>query len=126
MQRATFSIINYQFDKVLVDLNQHKGNNLNLGFKTSGVFKNIDKTFELGFIVTAIADDSLEPFVEISCRGHFQFENVPNFESIPDFFYRNCIAILFPYVRAYLSIITTQANVWICNNKPDKIFKLLI
>jgi len=32
-------------------------------------------------------------------------------EDIPDFFYKNSIAILFPYLRAYLSLVTTQANV---------------
>jgi preprotein translocase subunit SecB len=51
------------------------------------------------------------PFAEILCIGIFKFENSINFEEIPDYFYRNCIAILFPYVRAYLSIVTTQANV---------------
>lgn len=111
MQRATFSIINYQFDKVFVDLSQHKGNNLKLGFQTSGRFINNDKSFELSFVVKASTEDESEPFVEIRCKGFFQFENVELFEEIPDFFYRNSIAILFPYLRAYLSIITTQANV---------------
>lgn len=41
----------------------------------------------------------------------YQFENVNSFEEIPDFFYKNSIAILFPFVRAYVSIITIQANV---------------
>jgi preprotein translocase subunit SecB len=49
--------------------------------------------------------------VEVECVGFFSFENVNSFDEIPDFFYRNCIAILFPFVRAYISMITVQANV---------------
>ena len=51
------------------------------------------------------------PFIKIRCRGSFAFENVNSFEESPDFFYVNSIAILFPYIRAYISLVTTQANV---------------
>ena len=43
--------------------------------------------------------------------GTFDFENVNKIEDIPSFFYRNSIAILFPYVRAYISLVTNQANI---------------
>jgi len=49
--------------------------------------------------------------VRINCKGLFEFKNVQTIEDIPDFFYKNSIAILFPYVRAYISLVTTQANV---------------
>ncbi len=111
MQQAAFSILNYQFDKVNIDLDQHKKDELNLGFETSGVFSNDEKKFELIFSVKIKNNTEAEPFVSIRCKGLFGFENVNSFEEIPDFFYRNSIAILFPYVRAYLSLVTTQANV---------------
>ena len=63
------------------------------------------------FVINVSNKESENPFVEISCKGIFKFENVSTFEEIPEFFYRNSIAILFPYVRAYLSLVTTQANV---------------
>lgn len=49
--------------------------------------------------------------MRINCKGLFEFKNVETIEDIPDFFYKNSIAILFPYVRAYISLVTTQANV---------------
>ena len=49
--------------------------------------------------------------MRINCKGLFDFKNVETIEDIPDFFYKNSIAILFPYVRAYISLVTTQANV---------------
>ncbi len=111
MQKAAFSIINYQFDRVQIDLNNHKSKDLELAFKTNGIYENENSTFELHFVVNVSNKVAENPFVEISCKGNFKFENVSRFEEIPDFFYRNSIAILFPYVRAYLSLVTTQANV---------------
>lgn len=111
MQKAAFSIIDYQFDKVQIDLNNHKSKDLAVSFDTKGLYYNDNSTFELQFIVNVSNKESKNPFVEVSCKGIFKFDNVSNFEEIPDFFYRNSIAILFPYVGAYLSLVTTQANV---------------
>ena len=111
MQKAAFSIINYQFDRVQINLNNHKSKDLSLAFETKGLYDNENSTFELQFVINVSNKESENPFVEISCKGIFKFENVSTFEEIPEFFYRNSIAILFPYVRAYLSLVTTQANV---------------
>jgi uncharacterized membrane protein len=47
MQNAAFSIINYQFDKVQIDLNNHKSKDLKLAFETKGLYNNENSTFEL-------------------------------------------------------------------------------
>jgi len=111
MQPAAFSLENYQFDKVNIDLENHKSKDLNLSFDTKGIFNKKTKKFELIFQVTVKQSGNDNPFVEIRCKGLFTFENVSKIDDVPDFFYRNSIAILFPYVRTYLSLVTTQANV---------------
>jgi len=111
MQKAVFSILNYQFDKVQIDLNNHSSKDLVIKFDTSGIYDKNSSTFELHFIVKVDNKKTKKNFTNISCKGIFKFENISSFEEIPEFFYRNCIAILFPYVRAYLSLVTTQANV---------------
>ena len=63
------------------------------------------------FLVNVTHKEIENPFISVQCKGAFKFENVTTLEEIPDYFYRNCIAILFPYVRAYVSLVTTQANV---------------
>lgn len=41
----------------------------------------------------------------------FQFsEDVIDIEDIPTYFYANSIAIVFPYLRAFISSLTIQAN----------------
>ena len=110
MQPASFSIINYQFDQVHIDLNNYKKGNLGILFTTKGVFLKDKKNFELIFSVS-LQQENTEPFVYVNCKGLFEFKNVETIKDIPDFFYKNSIAILFPYLRAYLSLVTTQANV---------------
>lgn len=39
------------------------------------------------------------------------FESARTLEDIPDYFYANSIAILFPYVRAFVSTVSLQANI---------------
>lgn len=112
MQKAAFSIINYQFEKVNIDLSNHSSSELSLKFDTHGLYENTNKVFEVTFLVSIFNAENVDtPFVSVQCRGIFKFENIDSFEDIPEFFYRNSIAILFPYVRAYISLVTTQANV---------------
>ena len=47
----------------------------------------------------------------VNCVAWFEFQDVERIEDIPDYFYANSIAILFPYVRAFVSTLTLQANV---------------
>ena len=41
----------------------------------------------------------------------FSFENIITLAEIPNFFYLNSIAIVFPYIRAFISSLTLQANI---------------
>lgn len=111
MKKAAFSISNYLFDKIQIDLSNQKSNELSLSFDTEGIFHNDNLNYELIFLVSVFEKGNKEPFISIRCRGLFEFEDVSNLKEIPDFFYRNSIAILFPYVRSYVSIVTTQANI---------------
>jgi preprotein translocase subunit SecB len=112
MEKAEFSIINYRFEKVTIDLSKYKKDDLSLSFKTKGLFIKKNSIFELTFLVDIFNQNEKENnFVSIQCKGDYKFENVSDINEIPDFFYRNSIAILFPYVRSYVSLVTTQANV---------------
>jgi preprotein translocase subunit SecB len=111
MQTAAFSIVNFMFDKVSLDLSNHKSDELSLSFETTGNFIKDESVYELSFRVNVFNENQDEfPFVTVRCVGLFKFDNVSELNEIPDFFYRNAIAILFPYVRAYISLITSQAN----------------
>lgn len=111
MKKAAFAISNYIFDKIQIDLSNQKSNELSLSFETKGIFHNDNLSYELIFLVSVFEKGNKEPFISVRCKGFFEFEEVSNLEDIPDYFYRNSIAILFPYVRSYISLVTTQANI---------------
>lgn len=111
MEKAAFALTDYRFEKVSIDLTQHTSNDLLLNFDPKGIYLSQEAVFRLTFIVTIFTQEQATPFVSVQCMGVFKFDNITTFGDIPDYFYRNAIAILFPYVRAYVSLVTTQANV---------------
>lgn len=110
MQKAAFLIENYLFDQVEINLENYQSGKLKIDFNPSGIFDASEKSFYLTFEVK-VKDENDNQFVRVRCKGIFKFDKVSSFEDMPEFFYRNSIAILFPYVRAYISLVTTQANV---------------
>lgn len=111
-ERAAFQLDNYVFDNVFIDLQNQKPSETVINFDPSGVYDSDKSTYDLKFIFSAFSTESGDsPFIRIQCLGTFSFENVNEIGEIPSFFYRNSIAILFPYVRAFISTVTLQANI---------------
>ncbi|PHQ31123.1 protein-export chaperone SecB [Leeuwenhoekiella nanhaiensis] len=113
MEKASFSIANFYFDKVNIDLEYRKGKTYDVSIKPRGVFDGESKSYELTFDFEAFSEteeDSKTPFVSLRCVGEFEFENVNSLEDIPSFFYKNALALLFPYLRSFISSVTIQLN----------------
>ena len=109
--KAAFSIIDYFFDKVNIDLaNKPANNELSISFDVAGVFNSKESTYELTFVV-GVVNNEHNDLVRVQCRGIFNINDVHKEVDIPEFFYNNSIAILFPYVRSYISIVTSQAHI---------------
>lgn len=112
MEIARFALVNYKFDKVTLNLEDLNPNTtFAIDFRPSGVFNNEKKTYELTFLFTAHDSTSLKEIISIRCKALYSFKEVATINDIPSFFYNNAIAILFPYVRAFVSTVTLQANI---------------
>lgn len=114
MKEATFRLKGYNFPMVKMNFEGIKlgQNNINIDIKPEGSFCAKNRTFTLKFnFIASLDDDEVsEPCVEISCMGVFEFNNIDSVADIPSYFYANSVAILFPYVRAFVSTVTLQAN----------------
>jgi preprotein translocase subunit SecB len=112
MSKAAFSIVDYHFKKVILDystLNEHE---TQVAFMPSGIYDESTCKFELEFNTLVFCKGNEDnPIVQVNCLAIFKFNEKTVFSEIPDFFYTNAIAIFFPYIRAYVSLISTQANV---------------
>lgn len=110
MENAKFKLESYKFTHAFLNIKEDTSL-LNLDFKPNGVFYPNNKSFKLEFLFQAKDDASKEDIVKVNCVAWFLFQDINKFEDIPDYFYANSIAILFPYVRAFVSTLTLQANV---------------
>ena len=76
---------------------------LELGIRVEHSLNKIsDETFEV-VLITTISDEDEKVFVNVKGRAIFN----TNQENM-DILEKNTIAIMFPYIRSYISIITTQ------------------
>lgn len=111
MEKAAFKLYNYHFTKVSLDFNIPNDAELNISFNPNGVFYAKDAHYDLVFDVTVECVETGTEVVKVSCEASFSFGNKVSIEDIPDYFYPNSLAIIFPYVRAFVSTISLQANV---------------
>ena len=112
MNKAAFSIVSYRFNKVILNYSNFNKNEMRVAFVPQGIYNEEISEYELQFVTAIFVNKSKKtPFLSINCVATFKFETKTTLEEIPDFFYINAIAIIFPYIRAYVSLITTQANV---------------
>ncbi len=113
MNKATFSLENFIFSKVELNFPSDLTDELNLKFTPIGEYNEAEGQFSLTFIFEASfkSETAMDPIVTVQCDSTFIFVDKPIFEELPPYFYRNSIAILFPYVRAFVTTVTTQANI---------------
>lgn len=113
MNNAVFSLKQYIFDQVTIDLSHlDKNSPLSLDINPSGTYNPQTGEYDLSFLFQVMqGQDNENQIVSIRCVAQFIFATPVSPEEFPAMFYANSIAILFPYVRAFVSTVTLQANI---------------
>ncbi|MCI5715829.1 MAG: protein-export chaperone SecB [Bacteroidales bacterium] len=85
---------------------------IDITFSASGKFNSVSNVFEVRFgFSSRLTIDKEREIISVDSIARFTFSTPMQLENIPDYFYSNSIAILFPYMRAFISTISLQANV---------------
>ncbi|WP_264509972.1 protein-export chaperone SecB [Flavobacterium sp. N1719] len=108
---ASFQLDDYIFNNILLRFEKELPKDINIDIVPSGVFNVDNSLFDLTFEFVAFGIDREKPFIKINCIGSFVFQNIKTINEIPEYFYRNAMALLFPYLRAFISVLTLQANI---------------
>lgn len=111
MEKAAFRINSYQFTKASFNFNVPEKAELTISFRPEGTFHTGEARYELSFDVAVDCKETETRVVGVSCVASFTFDGCLSFDEIPDYFYPNSLAILFPYVRAFVGTLSLQANV---------------
>ena len=111
MKEAAFSVIDYSIIKAMLNLEDIPTEcTFELDFSPSGIYNQNDGQYTLFLIFKAEYGNNIKA-VNIKLKAIYQFKENLSFNEIPSYFYSNSIAIIFPYIRAFVSTITLQANI---------------
>lgn len=111
MENAAFKLDKYYFINASLNFDIPDDVTLNIEIIPSGIYEQSKGIYFLNFEIKVICKETNSEVVDVTCRAQFSFNEPVQIEEIPDYFYPNSLAIMFPYVRAFVSTITLQANV---------------
>lgn len=107
---ADFTLVDFQFIESHLYNNNSNEDELTIDFKPSGTYTKGGTTFDL---VLDFKAHTSEDKLAIHCKVAGRYElSVPinSVEDLPAHFYANSIAILFPYLRAFVSTLTSLSS----------------
>ncbi len=108
-KKSFFQFENFIINKSIFDLKKGlEVKDLSIDFNPSGRLNFEGGKFELNLGVI-ISDEKDRLNIEVDSMGFFTFENLDK-DDLSNFLYINAPAILFPYLRAYISSLTTLSG----------------
>ena len=107
---SKFQFKGYRINRSLIELDENSNfENLKIAFAVSGLVKRVENLFILNLSIK-IKNNESNLKIEVDTIANFLFEKVENIDDISSFFYNNSSAILFPYIRAYISTLTNLSG----------------
>lgn len=108
---SKFQFKNYKIIKSHFDIKgDNPSNTIDLKFDPRGIINKDNSCFKLQLGVF-IEDENKSFFIEIIIVADFYFDSDIIPEHLNQYFYINAPALLFPYVRAYISTLTTLSGI---------------
>ncbi|EWC92985.1 preprotein translocase, SecB subunit-like protein [Porphyromonas catoniae ATCC 51270] len=108
-ENARFQLEEYRFPRFTFDTTSLEDGELSIDFLPRGVFEGQRGLYRLSLEVR-IGQGQYQ-VGKVECEASFHFSEEISLSSIPGYFYSNSIAIVFPYVRAFISLVTTQSQI---------------
>lgn len=109
MENSGFQFKGFLIKKSLITINSSKDLDLSITFNPSGLLDKKNGTFALSLEII-ISEKNNELNIEVSSEGTFSYNDLSD-ERLNSFLYLNAPAILFPYLRAYITSLTALSGV---------------
>ena len=114
MEKAFFSFERYVFSEAHLMMSEIPDEcALGIHFHPRGQFDPQTKIFSLVLEFKASYDKEKQSVevIKVVLEADFVFNDIADINDIPDYFYPNSLAIIYPYIRSFISTLTLQANV---------------
>lgn len=110
-QKASFTFDKFKVAHFSFTESESTSEKFNIKFDINGLYYQKTGKFEIYITFLTFEDTKeLTPIIKIDSVSYFSFTEIIKLEEIPQYFYRNAIAIMFPYLRAFVSTLTLHAN----------------
>lgn len=110
INKAAFFLEYYKVSKFSFVETNNESESLNVKFQPSGKYNAKEGKYVLSFNFSATYGEKETELINATMDAFFKFQQPIELNEIPDYFYRNSIAIVFPYLRAFISTLTSVAN----------------
>ena len=107
--KSFFQFENFLIQKSVFNLVSNSVSDLSVSFSPSGELDYENGKFRL-YLGIYISDESESLQIELDAVGFFTFGEVSRAE-LSDFLFVNAPALLFPYLRAYISTLSTLSGI---------------
>jgi len=110
MKNSNFQFNGFTIIRSLIERkNDNTSKKISLGFKPKGIINKEKLTFQLHLGVK-IEDENKSFNIVIDSVANYSFDDKLSIDSLDNFFYINAPALLFPYIRAYISTLTNLSG----------------
>lgn len=110
-KKASFQFRNFKVLKSIIEIDedQKKFKNFDFGLDIKGIYHKSDKHFKL-YLNMIIENEDKNFLCEVQSVGYFHLTSDDK-DFVENFLFTNAPALLFPYLRAYISNLTTQSGI---------------
>jgi preprotein translocase subunit SecB len=106
-EKSSFSFTNFTINECSLDFTKERSKEINIEFDPAGNHYPKSNKFIL-FLNVRVNNAAKEQLIEIKTESSFQFSN--NLPNLMTFFTLNAPAIIFPYLRAFISSLSVQSG----------------
>ena len=110
MEESRFQFKGFRIKRSLIERNESLASTkISIGMSPKGTLKINDSIFELELKVI-IHDENKAFKIEVDAVAFYEFDAKVEKDKLNSMFYINAPAILFPYIRAYISTLTNLSG----------------
>ncbi len=109
-QAIGFKFINYRISKFSFEEASDDEAELDISFIPSGTYNESTGEYLLTLNFESREKESKKIVIEACGLAEYKFDKLYKFEELPSHFFLSAVPIFFPYLRAFISTLTLQAN----------------
>ncbi len=110
-KKSSFQFKGYRIEHSLIELKSAEiGENFSISFVPKGIINKAESSYQLDLVVN-IKDKEDTINIEVNVISFFSFDSQIDKDQLKKMFYMNAPAIIFPYLRSYITTLTVLSGI---------------